>query len=72
MRKHFISLYEGESNENLKLCFISKFIEHKRCTLTSFFYVLSYCHLLATLQTMSIIVETYKTIELWLEFLSHF
>ena len=40
--------------------------------MTSFFYVVSYCLLLATFHTMSIIVETYKTIELWLEFLSHF
>jgi len=40
--------------------------------MTSFFYVVSYCHLSATLQTISIIVETYKTIELWFEFLSHF
>jgi len=85
--------------------------------MTSFFYVVSYCHLSATLQTMSIIlvivssplcvcvcvrtlgsvgsrtqlsvdscvrlptlpkvlmsiiVETYKTIELWFEYLSHF
>jgi len=44
----------------------------QKYTMTSFFYVVSYCHLLATLQTMSIIVETYKTIELWFEFLSHF
>ena len=28
--------------------------------MTSFFYVVSYCHLSATLQTMSIIVETYR------------
>jgi len=39
--------------------------------MTSFFYVVSYCHLSATLQAMSIIVETYKAIELWFEFLSH-
>jgi len=58
--------HEGESNENLK------FTEHKRYTMTSFFSVVSYCHLSATLQTMSIIVETYKTIEVWFEFLSHF
>ena len=37
-----------------------------------FFYVVSYCHLSATLQSMSNIVEIYKTIELWFEFLSHF
>jgi hypothetical protein len=36
------------------------------------FFVVSYCHLSATLQTMSFIVETYKTIELWLELLLHF
>jgi len=47
-------------------------IEHKKYTMTSFFYVVSYCHLSATLQTMRIIVETYKTIELCFEFLSHF
>ena len=40
--------------------------------MTSFFYAVSYCHLSATLQTMSIIVETYKTIELGFEILSHF
>jgi len=40
--------------------------------MTSFFYVVSYCHLSATLQTMSIIVEVYKTVELGFEFLSHF
>jgi len=40
--------------------------------MTSIFYVVSYCHLSAILQTMSIIVETYKTIELWFELLSHF
>ena len=40
--------------------------------MTSFSYVVSYCHLSSTLQTMSIIVETYKTVELWFEFLSHF
>ena len=40
--------------------------------MTSFFYVVSYCHLSATLQAISITVETYKTIELWLEFLTHF
>jgi len=40
--------------------------------MTSFFYVASYRQLSATLQTMSINVETYKTIELWFEFLSHF
>jgi len=40
--------------------------------MTSFFYVVSYCHLSATLQTISIIVETYKTIELRFEFLSYF
>jgi len=28
--------------------------------MTPFFYVVSYCHLSATLQTMSIIVETYR------------
>jgi len=38
----------------------------------SFFYVVVYCHLSATLQTMSIIAETYKTIKLWFEFLLHF
>ena len=37
-----------------------------------FFYVVSYCHLSATLQTMNIIVETYKKIELWFEILSLF
>jgi len=40
--------------------------------MTSFFYVVSYCHLSATLQTMSFIVETYKTIELGFEFVSYF
>ena len=40
--------------------------------MTSLSYVVSYCHLSASLQTMSITVETYKTIDLWLEFLSHF
>jgi len=35
--------------------------------MTTFFYVVSYCHLSATLQTMSIIVGTYKTIELWFQ-----
>jgi len=40
--------------------------------MTSFFYVVSYCHLSVTLQAMSIIVETYKTIEQWFEILSHF
>jgi hypothetical protein len=36
-------MYEGESNENLKIFifFISQFIEHKRYTMTSFFYVVS-------------------------------
>jgi len=40
--------------------------------MTSFFYVVSYCQLPATLQAMSIVVETYKTIKLWFEFLSDF
>jgi len=40
--------------------------------MTSFFCVVLYCHLSATLQTMSIIVENYKNIELWFEILSHF
>jgi len=40
--------------------------------MTLFFYAVSYCHLLATLQTKSIIVETYKAVELWFEFLSYF
>jgi len=40
--------------------------------MTSFFCVVSYCHLSATLQTMSIIVETYNTLEMRFEFLSHF
>jgi len=31
--------------------------------MTSFFYVVSYCHLSAIIQTMSIIVETYRTID---------
>jgi len=35
-------------------------------------YVVSYCHLSATLQNTSITVETYKTIDLCFEFLSHF
>ena len=34
----------------------------------SFFYVISYCHLSATLQAMSITVGTYKTVQLWFEF----
>jgi len=40
--KQFIR-YKGESNENLKNLniFISQFIEHKRHTMTSFFYVVS-------------------------------
>jgi len=33
--------------------------------------VVSYCQLSATLQTVSITVETYKTIEMGLEFLSY-
>jgi hypothetical protein len=41
-------------------------------TMTSIFYVVSYCRLSATHQTISITVESYKTFELWLEFLSHF
>ena len=40
--------------------------------MTSFFYAVSYCHLSATLQTVRNIVETYKTILLCFEFLSHF
>jgi len=36
--------------------------------MTSFVYVVSYRHLLATLQTASITGETYKTIQLWLKF----
>jgi len=40
--------------------------------MTSFSYVVLYCRLTATLQTISIIVETYKAVELWFEFLSHF
>jgi len=36
--------------------FISYFIEHKKYTRTSFFYVISLCHLSATLQTISITV----------------
>jgi len=31
--------YEGESNENFKYFFISLFTEHKRYTMSSFFYV---------------------------------
>jgi len=52
--------------------FYHVFIEHKSYKMTSFFYLVSHCHLSATLQTMHIIVETYKTIEMWFEFLSHF
>jgi len=40
--------------------------------MASFFYVVSYCHLPVTLQTMSIIVETYNKIELWFEFYRNF
>jgi len=40
--------------------------------MTSFFYVVSYCYLSATLQTMSIIFEAYMKIELLFEFLSQF
>ena len=40
--------------------------------MTSFLHVVSYCHLSPTLQTISITVETYKTIELWFEILSSF
>jgi len=40
--------------------------------MTSILYVVSYCHLSVTIQTMIITVETYKIIELWFEFLSHF
>ena len=52
--------YYGQSHEDITVCFISQFIEHKRYTLTSFFYVVSHCHLSATLQTISNIVETYR------------
>jgi len=41
-------------------------------TMTSIFFIVSYCHLSAILQTMSIIVETYKTIELRFEVLTQF
>jgi len=40
--------------------------------MTSIFFIVSYCHLSAILQTMSIIVETYKTIELRFEVLTQF
>ena len=33
------TLYEGESNENLKHVLFHNLPEHKRCTMTSFFYV---------------------------------
>ena len=32
----------------------------------------SHCHLSATLQNMSNTVESYKTMEMWFDFLSHF
>jgi hypothetical protein len=44
----------------------------QKYTMASFFYVVSHCHLSATLQTTSIIGETYKTNGLRFEFLSHF
>ena len=65
-------MYDGESNRNLKYVLSRNLLKHKTYTMISFFYVVSYCHLSATLQTMSITVETYKTVELWFEFLSHF
>jgi len=40
--------------------------------MASFSYVVLYGHLSATLQTTSITVETYKTIELWFKLLSRF
>jgi len=40
--------------------FISQFTEHKRYTMTSFFYAVTHCQLSATLQTMSIIAVTLK------------
>ena len=39
--------------------------------MTSFSYVISYCRLSATLQAVRIIIESYKIIGLWFEFLSH-
>jgi hypothetical protein len=40
--------------------FNSQFTEHKRYTVTSFFYTVTQCQLSATLQTMSIIAVTLK------------
>jgi len=65
-------MYEGESTENLQYVLSRNLLNTKVYKIISFFYVVSYCHLSATLQTMSIIVETHTTIEPWFEFLSHF
>jgi len=65
-------MYEGESTENLQYVLSRNLLNTKGYKMTSFFYVISYCHLSATLQTMSIIFEIHTTIELWFEFLSHF
>jgi len=55
-----LRLYEGESNENLEYVLYRNLLYTKLHKMTSFFYVVSYCHLSAILQTMSIIVETYR------------
>jgi len=64
--------YEGESHENLKYVLSRNLLNTKGTQWRHFFCVVSYCHMSATLQTMSIIVETCKKMELWFEFLSHF
>jgi len=70
--RHCANLYEGESNENLKYVLSRNVLTTKWYTMTSFFYVVSYGHLSVNLQTTIIILETYKTTELWFEILSRF
>ena len=56
--------------ENLKCVLSRNLFKHKRYTMTSFFYVVSHCHLSATLQTISITVVNLKDNRAaWFEFL---
>ena len=67
-----IRTYESDSNENIKFFLSRNLLNTKGTQRLHLFYVVPCCHLSATLQTISVTVETYKTIELWFEILSHF
>ena len=56
--KQYNKLFKSESNDNLKYVLSHNLLNTKGSQWLHFFNVVLYCHLLATLQTMTIIVET--------------